>query len=284
MKLKKVVIIGTGLIGGSIGKALLEKGLADEVVGVCRRQSTLERTLKEKAISSGCVDDYEKALKGAEIVFIATPVHTIKEALDKLAENLNDKNVIVTDVGSTKKEIVDHALRYKDKFSFIGGHPLAGSEQMGVEHSSADLFQGSACILTPEKETREQDTNRLKDLWGAMGAKVGVVSPEEHDENLAFSSHLPHVVAYALAGTLEKKIPKAMFATGFKDTSRIASSDAALWSDIFMSNRNNVLKAIDHYKKILSGIENAISKDNREDLEKWLKKYKGLRDELFWQN
>ncbi|MGD2279177.1 MAG: prephenate dehydrogenase, partial [Candidatus Omnitrophota bacterium] len=178
MKFKKIVIIGTGLIGGSAGKALLEKGLADEVVGVCRRQSTLERTLKEKAISSGCVNDYENALKGAEVVFIATPVHAIKEALDKLAENLDDKDVIVTDAGSTKKEIVDHALQYKDKFSFIGGHPLAGSEQMGVENSSPDLFRDSVCVLTPDKEAREEDTDKIKALWEAIGAKVIVISPE----------------------------------------------------------------------------------------------------------
>ncbi|MFQ5951916.1 MAG: prephenate dehydrogenase [Candidatus Omnitrophota bacterium] len=280
MKYKKIVIIGTGLIGGSIGKALLEKGLAEEVIGVCRRQSSLDRALKEKAVSSGFVNSYEEALPGAEIIFIATPVHTIKEVFEKMAGAVT-AGTIVTDVGSSKKEIVEFARRFKDKFSFVGGHPLAGSEKTGVESSNADLFEDSVCILTPTAETRGEDVKKLKELWESIGATVGIISPEKHDENLAFSSHLPHAVAYALAGARDKEIPKEMFATGFKDTTRIASSDAMLWSDIFVSNRDNVLKAIERFKKALSEIESAIKGNKEEDLKKLLENYKALRDELF---
>jgi prephenate dehydrogenase len=280
MKLKKVVIIGTGLIGGSIGKALLEKDLADEVIGICRRQPTLDRTLKEKAISRGFVESYEEALPGAQIVFIATPVHTIKEVFEKIAEACSP-GTIVTDVGSTKKEIVEIAKSFKDKFSFVGGHPLAGSEKTGVEFSSADLFENSVCILTPTDKSPSEDVEKLKNFWEKIGATVEILSPQKHDENLALSSHLPHIVAYALSGARETAIPKNMFAAGFKDTTRIASSDTLLWSDILMSNRDNILKAIERFKETLSGIESAMKENAEEDLKKLLERYKTLRDELF---
>jgi prephenate dehydrogenase len=280
MKFKKVVIIGTGLIGGSIGKALIKKGLAEEVVGVCRRQSTLERAVKEKAFTRGFVNSYEEALGGADLVLIATPVHTIREILEKIADTVNSPDVIVTDVGSTKKEIVEYADSFKDKFVFVGAHPLAGSEKAGVEFSSPELFEGSVCIVTPSAGTPEDSKNKLKGLWEAAGAKVVELTPEKHDEYLAFSSHLPHVAAYALMGALDESVPLSMLATGFKDTTRIAASDAVLWSDIFISNRDNVLKSIERYKEILSGIENDIRDKNEESLKKKLGSYKERRDEI----
>jgi len=281
MKLKKIVIIGMGLIGGSIGKAAIEKGLADEVVGVCRRQSSLDRAVKERSLTRGYVNNYDEAAGGADIIFIATPVHTIKETLEKLAGTVKDPNVLVTDVGSTKKEIVEYAKRYKDKFVFIGGHPLAGSEKAGVEYSTPDLFEGSACMLTPDEGVGDENVKKLRDFWEDLGAGVGIIGPEKHDYNLAFSSHLPHVVAYALAGVVEEALPPTMFAAGFKDTTRIAASDAVLWSDIFMSNRENILKAIAKYKNILSGIEDDIRESNEEALKEKLRDYKKVRDELF---
>jgi prephenate dehydrogenase len=280
MKFKKVVIIGTGLIGGSLGKALLKKGLAEEVVGICRRQSSLDRAIKEKAFTHGFVNSYEEAIPGADIIFIATPVHTIREVLEKLACTVDSPDVVVTDVGSTKKEIVEYADSFKDKFVFVGGHPLAGSEKAGVEFSSPELFKGSVCILTPTIDTPEDSKNKLKGLWEETGAKVVELAPEKHDEYLAFSSHLPHVVAYALAGALEERVPLSMVATGFKDTTRIAASDATLWSDIFISNRDNVLRSIERYKEILSGIEKDIRDKSGEDLKKKLESYKKKRDEI----
>ncbi|MFC1548799.1 prephenate dehydrogenase [Candidatus Omnitrophota bacterium] len=280
MRLKKVVIIGTGLIGGSVGKTLIEKGLADEVIGICRRQSTLDRAIKEKAFTHGFVNNYEEAIPGADIVIIATPVHTIKEILDRLAECAGSPDMLVTDVGSTKKEVVAYAAKYKDKFSFLGAHPLAGSERTGVEYSSVNLFEDSVCLLTPGEDTREEDKNILKKFWETMGAKVMELTPEKHDEYLAFSSHLPHIVAYALAGTLDENVPLDMVATGFKDTTRIASSDEGLWSDIFLSNRENVLKTIERYKEILSGIEDDIRKNDQEGLKEKLRVCKKRRDEI----
>jgi prephenate dehydrogenase len=279
MKFGKVAIIGMGLIGGSIGKALIELGLAEEVIGVCRRQSSLDRAVSEKSLTKGFVNSYDEALADADIVIIATPVHTIKEVLEALSGCL-EKDVLVTDVGSTKKEIAECAGRYKDNFVFIGSHPLAGSERKGVEFSAADLFKGSVCVITPGDGTDEDHKKKLKGFWEALGAAVMETTPERHDEVLAFSSHLPHVVAFALAGILDGDFPKEMFSTGFKDTTRIASSDAVLWSDIFFSNRDNVLKSITRYKEVLSGIEEDIRAGDREGLKEKLEKFKRLRDEI----
>ncbi|MGB2629761.1 MAG: prephenate dehydrogenase [Candidatus Omnitrophota bacterium] len=278
MKLKKVVIIGTGLIGGSIGKALLEKDLADEVIGICRRRSSLDRAMKERVVSKGYVNDYGKAIQGAEVILIATPVHTIEEVLDRLAESPDIGSAVVTDVGSTKKEIVNYAAKYRDKFSFIGGHPLAGSEKTGVEYSAPDLFHDSICVLTPDEWTREENIKKLKKLWETIGARVIIMDPEKHDENLALSSHLPHVVAFALAGTIEEDFPREVLASGFKDTTRIASSDPGLWSDIFLSNRDNILKAVERFRKVLSGIADDIRKNRKEALKEDLDKCKKVRD------
>ncbi len=280
MKLKKVVIIGMGLIGGSIGKALISKGLADEVVGVCRRQSSLEKALREGALTGGYVNNYGEAVRGADVVFIATPVHTIKEILKLLAEVIEDRKAVVTDVGSTKKEIVDHAAGFKDRFSFVGGHPLAGSEKTGVENSCPELFRDSLCVLTRGEMTREEDLESMRRLWESMGAAVDILTPARHDEILSFTSHLPHIVAYALAGSEEREYTRYM-STGFKDTTRIASSDPVLWSDIFMSNRDNALKSIERFKEILSSIERDIRRNDKDALREKLKTYKEMRDEVF---
>ena len=284
MKFKKIVIIGTGLIGGSIGKALIERGLAGEVVGIYRREGSLLRALKEKAVTKGYVEDYPEALKGAEIIFIATPVHTIRQTLDKIGGIIRDRKVIVTDVGSTKKEICKYASKFRGRFTFIGGHPMAGSEKAGVENSTPDLFKGSVCLLAEDKRIKEELSGKLKSLWEALGARVYMISPEKHDRNLAFSSHLPHVVAYALAGTADGEFLPEMAATGFKDTTRIASSDAVIWTDIFMSNRKYMLEAVKKYKKVLLKVEKCIKDKDEQQLQKYLKDFKKVRDELFKAN
>ncbi len=280
MKIKRVVIIGMGLIGGSIGKALIAKGIADEVIGVCRKESSLRRAIAEKSLTKGYVNSYKEALTGAEIILIATPVNTIKEVLKKIAEVVNDTKILVSDAGSTKKEIVDYADRFKDKFSFIGAHPLAGSEKSGVEYSSSGLFENSVCILTPTKDSADENYEKVKNLWESLGAVTCRLSPEEHDKNIAFSSHLPHAAAYALMGALPDAFPRNMIASGFKDITRIASSDPELWKDIFMSNKTNVIKAIRCFKNILSEFEEDIKAERAEELKIKLKKMKEMRDNI----
>ncbi|MDP8258510.1 MAG: prephenate dehydrogenase [Candidatus Aadella gelida] len=281
-KFKKIVIVGMGLIGGSLGKALMKNGSAEDVTGICRRQVSLDKAFDENALLHGGVDNYEEAVPGADIVVIATPVHVIKDVLDRLAKVIKDKNVIVTDAGSTKNEIVKHAEKYKDKFSFVGSHPLAGSEKSGVGNSSAELFKGSVCILTPADDSKGKETELISAMWKEAGVDtIDIMTPEKHDKNLAFSSHLPHIVSYALAGTVEKEFPHTMAAAGFRDTTRIANSEEGLWSDIFMSNRENVLETIRKYKEVLENIESSIRSQDEDTLKKTLKNCRGVLDDLF---
>lgn len=277
--MKKVVIIGVGLIGGALGKALISRGLAEEVVGVCRREVSLQKAIDEKAITSGAVGLSAEVMQGADIVIIATPVNSIKVILDQLSNVISDPDVVVSDVGSTKKEIVKYAARFKENFYFIGAHPLAGGEKTGVENSRADLFEGSVCVITPELDVDEEKLRILYSFWKDLGAELDLMEPDKHDEILAFTSHLPHILAYSLSGSQKVDFSRYM-STGFKDTTRIASSDPSLWSDIFMSNRRNVLNAIEVYKKVLAEIEADISSGRQDELKKKLAECKKVRDDV----
>nr|HPN73348.1 prephenate dehydrogenase [Candidatus Omnitrophota bacterium] len=269
-----------GLIGGSAGKALIARGLAKEVVGICRRESSAERALKEKAVTSAVVGGYDSNCREADIVLVATPVNAIIPALEKLADCDMGADTAVTDAGSTKGDIVLHASKLEGKLRFVGSHPMAGSEKSGVENSSASLFEGSVCLLTPDASTKPEVKKKISDFWIALGAEVREMSPGDHDRGVAFSSHLPHAAAYALAGTLEEKLPRYLFAGGFRDTTRVASSDAALWSEIFDSNRGNVLKAIEKYREKLGVIEEEIRSGRKKDLLERLERWRKLRDEI----
>ena len=283
MRFNKIVIIGTGLIGGSIGKALIRKKLAREVVGICRRRSTLERAMRERVFTKGCINDYAKVVPGADVVFIATPVETIKDVLFNLSKVLKDGRTIVTDVGSTKSEIVKYAERYRKNYSFVGAHPLAGSEKAGVEHAEAGLFADSLCVLTPTKKTSARALSAVKSLWKELGAQTDIVSPERHDRFLSFTSHLPHVVAYALSGSQEKGFYRYM-ATGFRDTTRVASSDPGLWAEIFLTNGKYLLRSVKKFKGILTGLEADIRSKRKKALKAKLERCKRIRDEAFGQN
>jgi prephenate dehydrogenase len=279
MKLKKVVIIGTGLIGGSVAKALAARKEAVGIIGVCRRESSLKRAQAEGVFTGLFMGSYSEAARGADLVIIATPVNTIKSVLEELSRSLEAKTV-VTDAGSTKKEIVEAASKYREKFSFVGSHPLAGSEKTGVENSEAGLFKDSLCVITRAKHTVEADLMLVKSFWESLGARTEILSPEGHDEALAFTSHLPHVAAYSLAGA-QKKEHYGFVSTGLKDTTRIASSDPSLWKDIFLSNRVNVLRSIEEFRKRLSAVEKCIKDNDEAGLLSALEEYKRIRDEIF---
>ncbi|HNX90490.1 MAG TPA: prephenate dehydrogenase [Candidatus Omnitrophota bacterium] len=279
MKFKKVVIIGAGLIGGSIGKALLRKRIAENVTGIFRRRISLQKALKEKAVTEACLGISKKALSNAEIVFIATPVSSIRKVIDGIKPYIG-KETIVTDAGSIKKEIVEYADRFHDKFRFVGGHPLAGLEKTGVESSSADLYNGAICVLTGTKFTDPLALAAVKEVWERMGAAVDILSPDKHDEILAFTSHLPHAVAYALAG-VQNEDHRRYAASGFRDTTRIASSDPELWADIFSGNRKNMIAAIKTFRVVLNDIEKKIVRNDKNGLRKKLGFCKGVRDGIF---
>lgn len=275
MKLfKKVAIVGAGLIGGSIGLALKKYGLADEVVGVTRHKKNLLLAKKRKAIDRGSVS--LDIIRDADLVILATPVNTIIK-LAPAVSRIVCGDCIITDVGSTKKEIV---LALEKLFPrYIGSHPLAGSEKRSVSHAHADIFKDTLCILTTTKNSDRRALNLLKIFWGKLGARRFILSPEAHDKILSFVSHLPHAAAFSLIAAVPREFLKFSSA-GLRDTTRIAASDSELWADILLSNSKNISQAITLFQGKLSGLNEAIRSKDRNRLIKILKAAKDKREAI----
>ena len=284
------MIIGVGLIGGSIGLALKKRNLTEEVVGIGRRQESID-----KALSLGAVDratlDFREGVKDANLAIVATPVEIIPEMVKRMLSHL-PQGAIITDVGSTKEQIVKevdkmlHPKGHKPKaVSFVGGHPMAGSEKRGAEAARADLFEKSVCILTPGEESSSGSLDTVRSLWESIGAMVLVMKPEEHDFLVAATSHLPHLVASALVnlvGELKEKDEciLSLAASGFKGTTRIASSSPRLWQDICLTNKKNIATMIDRLMDLLGEMKECILKEDKETLLGELERAKALRDQL----
>lgn len=270
----RVAIIGTGLIGGSIALAIKKKRLANEVIGISRHRKTLRLAKQNRAIDKGSQDF--KIVRDADLIIFATPISTILKLAPKVAKIVKPDS-IVTDVGSTKGEIVS---KLEKLFSgYVGSHPLAGSEKRGIIHARADIFKNTLCILTPTKNMEPKALAKIKKLWQQLGAKVIILPPNIHDKALSFVSHLPHVVAFSLIDI----IPKAYLefgSSGLKDTTRIAASDSELWSDIFFSNQKNILASIELFEGALSKIKSAIQKKDRKLLDRILRQAKIKRQSL----
>ncbi len=274
----RVAIIGVGLIGGSVGKAIKKRGFAKKVIGFSRRRSTISNALKKKAIDIGTLD-LKKAVSNADLIILAAPVKTIIKLAPSVFKNAKE-GTIVTDVGSCKGEIVDSLDRLIPKhLSFIGSHPLAGSEKKGVNFSCSELFQNSICIVTPSKKTSALALSKIKKFWNLLGSKVVSLSPSEHDKVVALVSHLPHALSFSLTSAVPEKYLK--FASGgMRDTTRIAASDPDIWRDIFIANKTELLKAIKIFKAELFKLESLISSGNNSKLTKKLVNAKSKREKL----
>lgn len=254
---RRAVIVGVGLMGGSLGLAMKKYGLAREIVGVSPKQASLDLALKYGAIDTGTTSLME-ALHHADLVVLATPVETILNIIPSLEEALK-RHCIVTDLGSSKMEIVSMAeKRLSNPDFFVGSHPLAGSEKRGVEFASADLFQNAICIMTPTDKTNRVAKEKIKHLWTKIGANVKFLTPQEHDEILAYVSHLPHLLSFSLMETVPPKCLE-FITPSLRDTTRIAASSPQMWNDIFLSNSKSVLKALDETVKQLAILRKAIS-------------------------
>lgn len=275
MKLfRKVAIVGVGLIGGSIGLAIKKRRLAAEVIGVSRRQKTINNALRRGAIDKGSAD--LRIIKDADLVILAPPVNSIIK-IAPLVSKMIKEGCILSDVGSTKKEIVS---KLEKTFpNYIGAHPLAGSQKAGVAYASSEMFKDSLCLLTPTHRTKNHVLRKVSRLWQEMGAKVICVSPEEHDKILSFVSHLPHVIAFNLIDLIPRQYLKFV-ASGLKDATRIASSEPQLWQDIFMTNRKDVLRALKGFYQRLHKFERLLSKKDTKGLYRFLSKAKQKRDSL----
>lgn len=271
---KKIAIIGTGLIGGSLALAIKKKKIACEIVGVSRHKKSISLAKKIGAIDRGSQD--LGIIKNSDLVILATPVNTILNLAPRIS-GIIDKRCIVTDVGSTKRDIVAKLERIFP--NFVGSHPLAGSEKRSILNANAQIFKDSLCILTPTKMTKIPALNKVKLFWRIVGAKTVFLNPKTHDNILSVTSHLPHAVAFALIGIVPDKYFK-FSAGGLKDSTRIALSDNELWADIFLSNKKNILKSIDSLQSNLSRIKSAIRLQNRNLLSKILKRAHKKREKL----
>ncbi len=276
----KICIIGVGLIGGSFALGLKKSGKVKTIVGFGRNQNNLEKA-KELGVIDVYSLDIAKALSGAQMVLIATPVNSFKSVLELIKPHI-DANVIITDVGSTKGSVVQIAQTVFGKIpvNFVPAHPIAGKEKSGAAAADGNLFNNKSVILTPQSSTNEQAIAQVSALWQALGAKVETMSAKKHDALLGMTSHLPHMLAFALMDYLINNNPDACdyAAGGFKDFSRIASSDAVMWRDICLNNADELVKHIDGYQQTLVQLSALIKNQDSLALEALFTKAKSARD------
>lgn len=278
---ESVTIVGVGLIGASIGLALRERELANSVVGVGRRTSSLTKAKRCGAITSATTD-LSRGVRDAQLVVVCTPVEMIARFAIE-ASQACQKDSLITDAGSTKLsvvEAVDAALKGKPGASeFVGSHPMAGSEKTGPENATADLFEGRVAIVTPTTSSNATAVSQIEQFWKSLGAKVTSMSPKEHDKAVAAISHMPHLVASAMAAsTPEADLQLA--STGWLDTTRIASGDPDLWRQIFTENRAGVLKSLDKFERVLTSFRTALEQEDYNKLLELLEAGKQRRDTL----
>ncbi len=266
-------VIGVGLIGGSVARAARKHGLCRKVVGFGREQ---DRANLQTAVDLGVIDCFHHTLSDAvldaECVVIATPVGSIESVLAMLRPCWDEKT-IYTDVGSTKSNILNAARQLfgKSLANFVPGHPIAGAEQSGVTASVADLFVNKRVILTPDiGVTSSEAVRKISEFWQAIGANVETMTAEHHDAVFAATSHLPHIAAFALVDMLGQKDEQSEIfkyaASGFKDFTRIASSDPNMWLDICMANKNEIIPLLHELQNTLSKIQNMLETQDRQRL------------------
>ena len=278
---KKVSIIGVGLIGGSFALSLKAIGFEGVITGIGRTEENLLR-----AKDRGIIDDYStvpsEGVADADLILLATPVGQFLNIAEQIRGSIK-RGAIVTDVGSVKAELVrrlEHMM--PEGVSFVGGHPIAGSESSGIDGATADLFRHARCILTPTQNTDKDALSRVAELWRAIGSRTLLMSPEEHDWIFAAVSHLPHVVAYILVNTIIELdgniLPHG--GQGFKDMTRIALSPPELWVDICSYNKENILELLDRFSSSVMHIRDVIERSDWDTLRKRFHEAKAGRQRL----
>jgi len=264
-------VIGCGLMGGSFALALKRAGLVKRVIGYSKSPSTTEKAKKLGVIDTAA-ESALLAVSGSDIVLIAVPV-SATEATFKAIRHLIEPGVLLMDVGSTKREVVDAARRVlKDNIaSFVPAHPIAGKEVAGIAHADATLYNGRQVILTPLPQTNPELVQKATDVWAAIGAQVLRMTPENHDGAFAAVSHLPHMLAFAYFNSVARQPAGrdylSLAGPGFRDFTRIAASDPTMWRDVLMSNREEVLKQSMRFRHTLEAMEHALKSGNVEALE-----------------
>jgi prephenate dehydrogenase len=277
---KRIGILGLGLIGGSLARSLKGRRGAPEVWGCDRRGEYVRMALADGAISRACT---EGGIASCDIVVVCVPVLRSVEIVRRIGGRMRPGSIL-TDVGSVKAAVVKagQAAVAKDA-EFVGGHPVAGTENSGYPAADASLFKGKTAILTPTGRNTEGALAQVGRIWKMAGARVLRMDPALHDHVFAYVSHLPHAVAYALVhsvATLDSNVPLGYSAGGFRDFTRIASSNPEMWKDIVLQNRREVLGAVGHYRKNLALLEGLIRRKDSAGLLAYFHKAKKTRDGL----
>lgn len=277
-ELKQITVIGLGLLGGSVALAVSRCFSGVKTVGYAHRPAT-RRKAKRLTVADEIVDDLKQSVANADIVILATPVCKFDEIFGDIAKSL-PPGCIVTDVGSTK--VFPHrwaAKRLPETIRYVGSHPIAGSEQRGIEFARDDLFDRALCILTTTKKTDRHAVQTLKKLWSNLGCSVKLMTPAKHDKIFANISHLPHIVAAALINA--NNINDLKFAgKGFIDASRIASGPPNIWADVLLTNSNNTGRSIDKIIQELTKLKKAIGNKDQKEIETLLKKARDKRNAM----
>ena len=277
-----VTIIGTGLLGGSLARDLRAQGLANKIIGVCRSESTAK-----SALAQGVVDEVlpaEQAVANADLIVLATPMQAMVPLLQGLMAHIPNK-AIITDVGSVKTDLYAQLAEVvpESLAQFVLAHPIAGGENSGVSASKLALFKNKHVIITETPEVPNGLSDKIANMWAALGAKVMRMSLQEHDATFAKTSHLPHVIAFSLVNFLNQQTDREQLfdlaAAGFYDFTRIASSDAEMWRDICITNRNEVLNALDGFKEQIEKIRNDVADSNQSAILNYFDQAKAARDD-----
>ncbi len=277
MHVPTLSIVGVGLLGGSIALACRQRRLAGRIVGCDPCATVLERAQARGMLDETTLDPCQAAA-GATLAVFCTPVDRLADVIGSCAGSCRP-GTLLTDVGSTKANIVRRlAGRLPAGVSFVGSHPLAGSEKAGPDHARGDLFEGRLVVVTPAGDPPAA-VSTIGAFWRALGARVETMSPEQHDEALAMTSHLPHLVASALAGVLPLEW-KRLTATGFRDTTRLAAGSPDLWRAIFLCNQPALLDAIEGFRAHLERFREALARGDGETLRLLLEQGKYIRDSL----
>ena len=267
MQPKRLSVLGVGLLGGSLGLAAKAELSGCRVIGYGHRAATLEQALKTGAIDEG-YDDPARAVQGADLVVLCTPVGLLPDLLSRIAPALDARSV-VTDVGSTKATVVRAAERQHPGMRFVGSHPMAGSEKRGVQFAQPDLFRQAVCITTPTEQTDRDALEQTESFWRRLGMRVRRLPPDVHDRLICDVSHLPHALAAALV-TLQQDDALDLAGKGFLDATRIAGGDGGLWRDILLDNRENLAASIDRLRESLDALQSMLHPDRADDLRAWL--------------
>ena len=282
---KKICIIGCGLIGSSLARAIKKNNLAEKIVSSNRSDAVNKKVIELKIVDDSS-SDTKKMVDGSDLVVIATPLSSYEDVISKIKNSLKD-GVILTDVGSVKENIINLIEKnIPESISWIPSHPIAGTEESGPEAGFSELFQNRWCILTPSKKAKEKDINLLQTFWEKVGSKVDIMQAKQHDYILSITSHIPHLIAYNIVNTSlniqdEKESTIVKYsAGGLRDFTRIAASNPIMWRDVFIQNKKNTSKMIDQFIKNLEDLKKAIENEDGKKLEQIFTKTKKIRKDI----